>query len=124
MATTEIQPQAGVARRERDAMKTLRALLRRLRTGALSKSNKRISQSKVAATQIPAPASEKEPAVAIITTLDTPKTQRALTVPRKGEYEVSEDYPIPQDLGENEVLLKTRFVGLNPIDWKTVSFSM
>ena len=33
-------------------------------------------------------------------------------------YKVTEDYPVPKLLRDDEVLIRTRAIGLNPIDWK------
>jgi NADPH:quinone reductase-like Zn-dependent oxidoreductase len=44
----------------------------------------------------------------------------ALTVNERYEYELSS--APPPSIGEHEVLIRTKAVGLNPIDWKTVDF--
>lgn len=36
----------------------------------------------------------------------------------KQPYELVENYPIPELNSVSEVLVKTRAIGLNPIDWK------
>lgn len=36
----------------------------------------------------------------------------------KQPYELVENYPIPELNSASEVLVKTRAIGLNPIDWK------
>ncbi len=48
--------------------------------------------------------------------------QKALVVARKGEYEIRHDFPIPA-LGDNEVMIRSHYVGLNPIDWKSVDYN-
>lgn len=48
-------------------------------------------------------------------------THEALTVNEKLQYEAS-FVPRPA-LGDHEVLLRTKAVGLNPIDWKTLAFN-
>lgn len=53
----------------------------------------------------------------------TPKTQRALTIARKGEYEVVNDFPITALQNEDEVMIRSHSVGLNPIDWKSVAYN-
>lgn len=53
----------------------------------------------------------------------TPQCQRALTVARKGEYEIVDDFPCHAFENEDEVLIRSVVVGLNPIDWKSVSFN-
>lgn len=48
-----------------------------------------------------------------------PPSQTVLLLrgPRQ-QYDLVQDYPVPEILHENEVLVKTRIIGLNPIDWK------
>jgi hypothetical protein len=53
----------------------------------------------------------------------TPKSQRALTVARKGEYELVDDFRLHQFQNEDEVMIRSVAVGLNPIDWKSVSYN-
>ena len=50
-------------------------------------------------------------------------SQRALTVPRKGEYEINDSHPIPELDHEHEVVIHNHATGLNPIDWKTVDYN-
>lgn len=53
----------------------------------------------------------------------TPQCQRALIIARKGEYEIVDDFPHHGFENEDEVLIRGVVVGLNPIDWKSVSFN-
>lgn len=48
-----------------------------------------------------------------------PESQTILLLkgPRQ-PYELVEGYPIPELNARSEVLVKTRAIGLNPIDWK------
>lgn len=48
-----------------------------------------------------------------------PESQAVLLLkgPRQ-PYELVENYPIPELHGGSEVLVRTRAIGLNPIDWK------
>lgn len=107
------------------ALKRLRARLRR----AL-----RISKETVPltpATVVRLEASEKQPSInskafsvsTLVTSLPLPLTQQALTVARKGEYELRDDHPLPEIQTDNEVLIKNYAVGLNPIDWKSVEYN-
>ena len=49
---------------------------------------------------------------------DTDDLQTALVITSFEEpFSVDEKYPVP-DLGEHEVLIENKFIGLNPIDWK------
>ncbi|MBE3044056.1 hypothetical protein IMZ48_16095 [Candidatus Bathyarchaeota archaeon] len=58
--------------------------------------------------------SEKGPELSPI-----PLTQTVLLLnePRQ-DYQVVRNYPVPDLLGDDEVLVKTAAIGLNPIDWK------
>lgn len=51
-----------------------------------------------------------------------PKVQRALVVARKGEYEIRHDFPMPH-VGDGEIMVRSHYVGLNPIDWKSVDYN-
>lgn len=51
------------------------------------------------------------------------RVHKALVVSRKGEYEIRDDFPVPELLGEDEVMIRTVAVGLNPIDWKSVDYN-
>lgn len=53
---------------------------------------------------------------------ERPKGHKALVVASRGKYEVREGFPVPY-VGEHEVLIRTHFVGLNPIDWKSVDYN-
>jgi NADPH:quinone reductase-like Zn-dependent oxidoreductase len=53
----------------------------------------------------------------------TPTLQRALVVARKGEYEIRDDYGVPELENEDEIMIRSCAVGLNPIDWKSVSYN-
>lgn len=58
--------------------------------------------------------SEKVPEGSLV-----PSTQRVLLLhePRQ-DYQIAHDYPVPGLLGDDEVLVMTKAIGLNPIDWK------
>ncbi|KAH7323132.1 chaperonin 10-like protein [Stachybotrys elegans] len=53
-----------------------------------------------------------------------PDVQRALLLrgPRQA-YELVPDYPVPKLQGEDEVLIRTKAIGLNPIDWRGPDFN-
>lgn len=61
-------------------------------------------------------------------TTGTPTSMTPVTVPQtqtilllygpKQPYTLVRDYPVPKLQAESEVLVKTRAIGLNPIDWK------
>lgn len=52
-------------------------------------------------------------------TITVPDTQKILLLygPRQ-PYQVVEDYAVPKLHSSSEILVKTRTIGLNPIDWK------
>lgn len=52
-----------------------------------------------------------------------PKVNRALAVVGKGRYEVLESCQFPSLNHESEVIIRTRAVGLNPIDYKSMDFN-
>lgn len=64
----------------------------------------------------------------IDTVVHTPETMIPVPVPKtqtilllygpKQPYKLVEDYPVPKLQTESEVLVRTRAIGLNPIDWK------
>lgn len=68
-----------------------------------------------------APSAAHKPAMAPIT---VPDTQSILLLygPRQ-PYQLVEQYPVPQLKNEREVLVRTRAIGLNPIDWKAPDYN-
>ncbi|KAK4234315.1 chaperonin 10-like protein [Achaetomium macrosporum] len=56
--------------------------------------------------------------------VSTPEKQTVLLLhaPRQ-PYQLTDNYPVPQVKGDLEVLVKTRAIGLNPIDWKAPDFN-
>jgi NADPH:quinone reductase-like Zn-dependent oxidoreductase len=49
-----------------------------------------------------------------------PTTQTVLLLHApKEEYTVTSDHPVPGNINANEVLVRTKAIGLNPIDWKS-----
>lgn len=51
------------------------------------------------------------------------KQNKALCVVSKHTYSISNDIPYPSLETPDEVIIKTRAVGLNPIDWKSVDYN-
>lgn len=51
-----------------------------------------------------------------------PRSNPALLVVGKGQYEIRESYPFPSLSHDKEVVIQTKAVGLNPIDWKSVEY--
>lgn len=54
-----------------------------------------------------------------MTPIPVPKTQKILLLyGPKQPYKLVENYPVPEIQTGSEVLVRTRAIGLNPIDWK------
>jgi NADPH:quinone reductase-like Zn-dependent oxidoreductase len=64
------------------------------------------------------PIEEPEPEL-----LQTSKLNRALTVSAKHTYTIIDNHPFPLLETEDEIILSTKAVGLNPIDWKSVDYN-
>lgn len=64
-------------------------------------------------------AAEESAATAMASDITVPNTQKILLLygPRQ-PYKVVENYAVPKLLSDDEVLVRTRTIGLNPIDWK------
>lgn len=51
--------------------------------------------------------------------VDVPASQDVLLLHEpKTDYQLTRDYPVPTLQRGDEVLVKTKAIGLNPIDWK------
>ncbi|KAL2193228.1 hypothetical protein P885DRAFT_45939 [Corynascus similis CBS 632.67] len=60
--------------------------------------------------------------------MDQPPSQQPLVLPKtqtvlllhaaRQPYDLTEDYPVPELRDDHEVLVRTRAIGLNPVDWK------
>lgn len=68
---------------------------------------------------VASPAQTPDPNAMTSTTIPVPETQKILLLygPRQ-PYQVVEDYAVPKLQSDDEVLVRTRTIGLNPIDWK------
>jgi hypothetical protein len=53
----------------------------------------------------------------------SPRFQQALIVAAKREYELRNEFCFPEIQDEDEVMIRTHAVGLNPIDWKSVDYN-
>jgi hypothetical protein len=53
----------------------------------------------------------------------TPTTQTALLVTPERKYRLETSFPVPQNLGKDEIMIRSRAVGLNHIDWKSVEWN-
>lgn len=82
---------------------------------------KRRSKTPAPVDHTPARAVVTEPVMAPI---NVPETQSILLLygPRE-PYKLVEEYPVPELKSENEVLVKTSAIGLNPIDWKAPDYN-
>ncbi|KAK4444553.1 chaperonin 10-like protein [Podospora aff. communis PSN243] len=98
-----------------------------LRRMSLSKVKKH--SSKVSVTSIPSDVAI--PPLDDVTVQETaseplfaPTTQRVLLLhAARQPYELVHDYPVPEVQGDDEVLVRTQAIGLNPIDWKAPDFN-
>ncbi|KAI0842405.1 GroES-like protein [Hypoxylon sp. FL0890] len=105
----------------RNSWKTVRTLLRRIRTK--SSSNEKTHTKLIQGIRKDfTPTSTDESANVSVAEFKTPRVQKALVVARKGEYEIRHDFPIPV-IGDDEVMIRSHYVGLNPIDWKSVEYN-
>ncbi|KAF2400583.1 GroES-like protein [Trichodelitschia bisporula] len=104
---------------DRKSAKNLRIQIRKVISLFRTKSQRRLSSPKVWL------GDEKLPTVVEITcsTPDIPTSQTALVVARKGEYELRSNHDMPKLESDDEVIIRTHAVGLNPIDWKSVSYN-
>jgi hypothetical protein len=50
-------------------------------------------------------------------------SHQALCVVSKGTYKVVDDIAYPSIQSPNEIIIQTKAVGLNPIDWKAVDYN-
>ncbi|KAI1104343.1 GroES-like protein [Jackrogersella minutella] len=105
----------------RNSWKTVRTLLRRIRTKSSSneKSHSEIIQD---VRKDSTPTTTDESANVSVAEFTVPSIQKALVVARKGEYEIRHDFPMPI-VGEDEIMIQSHYVGLNPIDWKSVDYN-
>lgn len=55
----------------------------------------------------------------MVVSIDLPKTQRAIVANDQCDYCVRDDVPLPP-IGPDCVIIKTEYVGLNPVDTKKV----
>ena len=131
------QGPGGLRPRHPADLDALRAILKRIRSGSVTKSTKpapkkrrsSIIEAGLRPDLLNITPTDKDalgPTVSEIK-VEVPekeeiKTQKALVVSRKGEYEIRPDFPIPA-LGDNEVMIRSHYVGLNPIDWKSVEYN-
>lgn len=119
---TEVRPNHSL--KSRNSWKAVRSLLRKLRSNSLSQQNKSVKVFDGLPKGSPL-GSEKSVNLSVAEIPEPkvqPQVQKALVVARKGEYEIRHDFPMPV-VGEDEIMIHNRYVGLNPIDWKSVDFN-
>ncbi|KAI1879320.1 hypothetical protein JX265_002274 [Neoarthrinium moseri] len=112
--------QSSHSLKTRNSWKTVRSLLRRIRSNPI-KHQRRSSQVIEGVGKGSISTSEGSVALSVAE-FPVPQVQKALVVARKGEYEIRHDFPIPT-VGDDEVMIRSHYVGLNPIDWKSVDFN-
>ncbi|KAF3010346.1 hypothetical protein E8E14_008445 [Neopestalotiopsis sp. 37M] len=115
---TEIRPTHVY--KSRNSWKTVRTLLRKLKTNGTTKTQRRSSDVVIDVGK--GSVSTSEGSVASSAADILPQVQKALVVAEKGKYEIRHDFPVPK-VGDDEVMIRSHYVGLNPIDWKSVDFN-
>ncbi|KAI1136229.1 GroES-like protein [Hypoxylon sp. FL0543] len=115
----EVRPRHALV--NRNSWKAVRTLLRRIKTRS-SSNEKTQSQVIQDIRKDFTPTSTDESANASVAEFAIPRVQKALVVARKGEYEIRHDFPMPV-VGDDEVMIRGHYVGLNPIDWKSVDYN-
>jgi hypothetical protein len=108
------------ALRSRNSWKTVRSLLRKIRPNSL-KQQRNMPRVTPGIRKGSSTTSEGS-MVQSVTDFTEPRVQKALVVARKGEYEIRHDFPMPT-LGDDEIMIRSHYVGLNPIDWKSVDYN-
>ncbi|PVH96034.1 GroES-like protein [Periconia macrospinosa] len=95
---------------------TFRGLLRRLRGHSRATLVAPVEEKSIEAADVARnePIVEKSPNTTV---------QSALLVVSKGTYSLDTNHPRPTILHDNEVIIRTKAVGLNPIDWKSVAYN-
>ncbi|CAJ2503003.1 Uu.00g103970.m01.CDS01 [Anthostomella pinea] len=115
---TETRPRRTLT--NRNSWKTIRTLLRRIKSQSGTSEK---SHPEVVWTTCKESSTTTETSTAVsIAEIQAPQVQKALVVARKGEYELRDDFPIPV-VGDDEVMIRSYYVGLNPIDWKSVDYN-
>ncbi|KAI0377297.1 GroES-like protein [Hypomontagnella monticulosa] len=104
----------------RNSWKTVRTILRRIRTK--SNSNQKSKSILIQGTGKDSTPTTDESTNVSVAEFAIPTVQKALVVARKGEYEIRHDFPMPI-VGDDEVMIRSYYVGLNPIDWKSVDYN-
>ncbi|KAI1767351.1 GroES-like protein [Hypoxylon sp. FL1150] len=114
----ETQPRHSLV--GRNSWKTVRTLLRRIRTKSSSADRPRSNVTKDATKD--SATTTDESANVSVAEFNIPDIQKALVVARRGEYEIRHDFPMPA-VGDDEIMIRSHYVGLNPIDWKSVDYN-
>ncbi|KAI1340157.1 GroES-like protein [Xylariaceae sp. FL0016] len=115
---TEFRPRQTLV--SRNSWKTVRTLLKRIRAKSIA--SEKAHTQVIEAICKDSVTSADESTEKLAGDIEPRKVQKALIVARKGEYEIRHDFPIPE-IGEDEVMIRSHYVGLNPIDWKSVDYN-
>ncbi|KAH7303855.1 chaperonin 10-like protein [Stachybotrys elegans] len=78
-------------------------------------------RSSVVASTVTAQGSDEKVPHAKSETTET-RSQKALVVTKTRDYAIEHAFPVPH-VADNEVMIRTVAVGLNPIDWKSVDYN-
>ncbi|KAI0155371.1 GroES-like protein [Hypoxylon sp. FL1284] len=103
-----------------NSWKAVRTLLRRIRTG--SSTSSRLRSKPTHGARKNSMTTTEESVNVSVAEFSVPSVQKALVVARKGEYEIRHDFPMPA-VGDDEIMIRSHYVGLNPIDWKSVDYN-
>ncbi|KAH8646781.1 chaperonin 10-like protein [Xylariales sp. PMI_506] len=108
--------------KSRNSWKTVRALLRKLRSNSVKRqrgSAQCIDGIRSEQVIDACPGKSISSSVSEVVEI---RVHKALVVARKGEYEIRHDFPMPE-VGDDEIMIRGQYVGLNPIDWKSVDYN-
>ncbi|KAH6649189.1 chaperonin 10-like protein [Truncatella angustata] len=114
---TDIRP--GQTSKSRNSWKSVRSLLQRIRSNSIRR-RRGLAQVVIEAGKSSSTTSE-DSATSLSQEIPA-QTQKALVVAEKGKYEIRHDFPMPA-VGDDEIMIRSHFVGLNPIDWKSVDYN-
>ncbi|KAI1372548.1 GroES-like protein [Hypoxylon crocopeplum] len=105
----------------RNSWKTVRTILRRIRTKSTPNDRPHSNETQSERKDFTSTTTDESTNVSV-NEFTMPRVQKALVVARKGEYEIRHDFPMPT-VGDDEIMIRSQYVGLNPIDWKSVDYN-
>ncbi|KAK6064974.1 zinc-binding dehydrogenase [Seiridium cupressi] len=103
----------------RNSWKTVRSLLRKIRANPTKHPRR---PSEIIASNGKESSTTSEGSITSSAVEIIPQVQKALVVADKGKYEIRHDFPMPI-VHDDEVMIRGHYVGLNPIDWKSVDYN-